>query len=116
MKTFDIKFRNFFDRSISTRSAIESLFSFDKTGIDEVNLDFADIILISASAAHQIVLEIKRLEVSHIQVNKINLDNHINRMLELSKTDRKNLLTVQTFERFKVKTASDFNSFLLSFE
>ena len=114
MKLFTIKFNELFDRSISTRSAIENLFSIDKTGIEEVVLDFTDISLISASAAHQIIIESKRLEEDHIQVNMINLNEHVNRMLELSKTDRKNILTVQRFECFTPKTTSDLSTFLLS--
>ena len=114
MKLLTIKFNEFFDRSISTRTAIESLFTFDKTDIEEVVLDFLDIVLISASAAHQIILEVKKLEVMHIKVNMINLSNHINKMLELSKTDRKNILTVQRFEHYTAKNKSELNTFLLS--
>jgi anti-anti-sigma regulatory factor len=114
MKLLTIKFNEFFDRSISTRTAIESLFTFDNTDVEEVILDFLDMVLISASAAHQIIIEVKKLELKHIKVTMINLSNHINRMLELSKTDRKNILTVQSFERFTAKNKSDLNRFLLS--
>lgn len=116
MKLFTIRFNEFFDRSISTRSAIVSLFNFDRSIIEEVVLDFSEISLISASAAHQIIIEARKLEESSIRISMINLDDHVKRMLELSRTDRKNILTVQNFERFNLRTTSEINKFLLSFQ
>jgi anti-anti-sigma regulatory factor len=116
MRLLKIRFNDFFDRSISTRSAIENIFAFDKTGLDEIILDFSDIVLISASAAHQIIIETRKLESEKIKVNLINLDNHIYKMLELSKTDRKNIMTVQNFEKLTATRTSDLSRFLLSFQ
>jgi anti-anti-sigma regulatory factor len=109
-----VKFSEFFDRSISTRSAIENLFNFDKAGLKEVVLDFADIYLISASASHQVILEIRELEKKDITVNLINIDKNVGRMLDLSKTDRKNILTVQSIEHINIQSSSDLNKLLLS--
>lgn len=116
MRSFKIMFNEFFDRSISTRSAIENIFCFDIADISEVILDFTEINLISASAAHQIIIETRKLEDINIQVNMINLHNHVKRMLELSKTDRKNILTLPHFKRYKLKNSEEINKFLLSFQ
>jgi len=109
-----VKLNEFFDRSILTRSAIENLFNFVKTGLNEVVLDFADIYLISASASHQVILEIRELEKNDIPVNLINIDKNVERMLNLSKTDRKNILTVQSIEHYNIQSSDDLNKLLLS--
>ncbi|MCJ7447601.1 MAG: STAS domain-containing protein [Bacteroidales bacterium] len=109
-----VRLNEFFDRSISTRSAIENLFNFDKTGFNEIVLDFTDIYLISASASHQIILETRKLEKSGIPVNLFNLDSNVRWMLELSKTDRKNILTVQNIEHYNIQSSVDLNKLLLS--
>lgn len=114
MKCYVVKFNEFFDRSIATRIAVENLFLFDKTDINEIVLDFKDIYLISASASHQVIMEIRNLEKTNIQVSMINLNENVEKMLELAKTDRKNIMTVQDIGFLKIKNHSDLNSFLLS--
>lgn len=80
-----------FNNSISTRIAIENLFKNIKT--DELIIDFSDISFISSSAAHQMVIEIRLLEQRNINVKCENMNPDVSRMIELSKTDRKNLFT-----------------------
>ena len=45
-----------FEKTISTRAAIDEVFSFDLSNLEEISIDFADISFISSSAAHQLVL------------------------------------------------------------
>lgn len=80
-----------FNNSISTRIAVENLFKNIKT--DELIIDFSDISFISSSAAHQMVIEIRLLEQRNINVKCENMNPDVSRMIELSKTDRKNLFT-----------------------
>jgi len=77
-----------FNNSISTRIAVENLLKNIKT--DEL---FSDISFISSSAAHQMVIEIRLLEQRNINVKCENMNPDVSRMIELSKTDRKNLFT-----------------------
>lgn len=80
-----------FNNSISTRIAVENLLKNIKT--DELIIDFSDISFISSSAAHQMVIEIRLLEQRNINVKCENMNPDVSRMIELSKTDRKNLFT-----------------------
>jgi len=79
-----------FNNSISTRIAVENLLKNIKT--DELIID-SDISFISSSAAHQMVIEIRLLEQRNINVKCENMNPDVSRMIELSKTDRKNLFT-----------------------
>ena len=114
MKTKVVKLSSFFDRSISTRVAIENLFSFDNKGTNEIVLDFKNIYFISSSASHQLIIEAGELEKKGITVSFKNIENNIDRMLELSKTDRKNIFTVQNIEHLKVRSDKELNRLLLS--
>lgn len=89
-----------FSNSISTRTAVENLFK--NLIADELIIDFSDINFISSSAAHQVVIEIKRLEDRKISVKCENLNSDVCRMMELSKTDRKNLFTLTPFIKHSV--------------
>ena len=92
MKSVKIILSSKFTRIVSTRAAIENLFK--DLVADEVVIDFSDIHFISSSAAHQMVTEIKNLEKKSIKVTCENSTDDVFRMLELAKTDRKNIFTV----------------------
>lgn len=92
MKSVRIILSSKFTRSVSTRAAIENLFK--DLIADEVVIDFSDIHFISSSAAHQMVIEIKNLEKKCIKVICENSTDDVFKMLELAKTDRKNIFTV----------------------
>jgi len=101
-----------FNRSISTRAAIENLFK--NLIADEVVIDFSDIYYISGSAAHQIITEIKFLEKKNVKVSCEHMNDDVSRMLELSKTDRKNIFTVPSFIKHSVvRSESDLSELLL---
>ena len=113
METSIVQLSSHFERSISTRAAVQNLFTFDKKRINEVIVDFSEIHLISSSASHQFILEIRDLEKQNISVTLINVANDINRMLELAKTDRKNIFTVQNVKHLNVKSDKDLSTLLL---
>jgi anti-anti-sigma regulatory factor len=113
MKTTIVKLNLHFDRSISTRVAIQNLFCFDKNGIEEIIFDFSDIHFISSSASHQFVIEIKELEKQNISVSYSNISEDIEKMLCLAKTDRKNIFTVQEVKHLNVLSNKDLSSLLL---
>lgn len=113
MKTKVIKLSSYFDRSISTRAAIRNLFIFSKKGIGEVVINFHNISFISSSASHQLTLEINDFEQNGIHVTISNVGENIGKMIELSKTDRKNIFTVQNMEQVQVRSEQDLAKLLL---
>ncbi len=101
-----------FNRIVSTRVAIENLFK-DLKG-NEIIIDFSDIHFISSSAAHQIVTEIKRYEKQNITVTCEKMNKDVFRMLELAKTDRKNIFTFTPIIKHQVvRTESELYKTLL---
>ena len=113
MRALTIKLRLYFDHSISTRVAVQNLFLFDITKIEEVILDFSSIQFISSSASHQFSLEIKKLQKQNITITFSNVVDNVEKMLELAKTDRKNIFTVQEIKHQTVTTEEDLLEFLL---
>lgn len=61
MKTMIVDLKSYFDRSISTRVAVQNLFRFDRRDVEEVVIDFSEIHFVSGSASHQFYLEVKNL-------------------------------------------------------
>lgn len=112
MKSERIILSSKFTRSISTRAAIENLFK----GLlaDEIVIDFSDIHFISSSAAHQMVTEIKLLEKKSVKVVCENETEDVFRMLELAKTDRKNIFTVTPIMKHQVVASESDLSKLFS--
>lgn len=113
MKTIIVQLISHFDRSISTRAAVQNLFSFDKRGVEEIVFDFSGIHFISSSASHQFILEVRELAKHNISVSYTNISSDVERMLELAKTDRKNIFTVQNVRHFNVLSNKDLSNFLL---
>lgn len=113
MKTKIVQLSLHFDRSISTRVAVQNLFSFDKSGIGKIIFDFSDIHFISSSASHQFVMEVKELEKQNISVSYSTISENIEKMLCLAKTDRKNIFTVQDVKHLNVLSNKDLSSILL---
>jgi anti-anti-sigma regulatory factor len=113
MKTIIVQLSLHFDRSISTRVAVQNLFSFDKRGFEEIIFDFSDIHFISSSASHQFVMEVKELEKQSISVSYSSISDDVEKMLCLAKTDRKNIFTVQEVKHLNVLSNKDLSSLLL---
>lgn len=113
MKTVLVKLKQRLSENISTRSAIENIFAFDKKNINSAIFDFDGIRLISSSAAHQFFLEIKNLEKSNIEVKCNKVDSNVQRMLDLASKDRKNIFTHQTVQHHKVNSRKELDKFLL---
>jgi len=111
MEPVKIILSNKFKRSISTRAAIENLFK--DLRAEEIIIDFSDIHFISSSAAHQIVTEVRVLEKKNIIVCLENMTIDINRMLELAKTDRKNIFTMTKMKHSVVRDERDLSKLLL---
>lgn len=106
MKSARIILSSKFTRSVSTRAAIENLFK--DLIADEIVIDFSDIHFISSSAAHQMVTEIKLLEKKNVKVICENTTEDVSKMLELAKTDRKNIFTVTPLiKHYVVRSESD---------
>ena len=98
MKVKKIILKKRFDKIISTRAAIDEVFSFDLSNLEEISIDFADIFFISSSAAHQLVLKIREYEKRDIEVILLNMNDEVERMINIAKTDRKNIFTSQPVE------------------
>jgi len=113
MKPLTIKLNEHFNRSISTRFAVRNIFNFNKSEVEEVIIDFSKIHIISSSASHQFILESRELEKKNIQVSFTNTTKDIEKMLELAKTDRKNIFTVQNLKYVNVSSNEDITSILL---
>ena len=111
MKSVRIILSSKFTRSVSTRAAIENLFK--NLVADELFIDFSDIHFISSSAAHQMVTEIKLLEKKNVKVILENTTDDVSKMLELAKTDRKNIFTVTpVMKHFVVRSESDLSKLI----
>jgi len=95
MKTKDLILHEKFNNIISTRDAIRNLFNFMNASFDELVIDFSGISFISSSAAHQLVLEIRDLNKYRTEVTFINICDDVKRMIDLAKTDRKNVFTTK---------------------
>jgi anti-anti-sigma regulatory factor len=112
MKSKNIILSKTFDGSISTRAAIENIFK--DIIADEVVIDFLDIYFISSSAAHQIVMEVRDLEKKKVKVVTVNMDEDVYKMLELAKTDRKNIFTVlPIIKHCTINSENDLSKFLI---
>lgn len=112
MKTISIILSKIFNSSISTRAAVENLFK--DIDADEVVIDFLDISFISSSAAHQMVTEIKYLEKRQVKVYCENRAKDVFKMMELAKSDRKNIFTVVPhIKHHTIRTENDLSKFLL---
>lgn len=108
MKSARIILSSKFTRCISTRAAIENLFK--DLIADDITIDFSDIHFISSSAAHQMVTEIRLLERNNVKVICENTTDDVCRMLELAKTDRKNIFTVTPLMKHHViRSESDLS-------
>ena len=112
MKVKNLILKKNFDRIISTRVAIENLFDFDVSAVDELTIDFSDITFISSSAAHQLVLELRKLKDLDIEINLLNVNEDVQRMINIAKTDRKNIFTTQPIEVLETPGEKELDEFL----
>ncbi|MCD6333631.1 MAG: STAS domain-containing protein [Bacteroidales bacterium] len=113
MKSKKIKLNKKFDDIISTRAAIDEVFDFDLRNLEKICIDFSKISFISSSAAHQLVLKIREFEKNIIQVDLLNINDDVQRMINISKTGRKNIFTTQPVEVVKDLSEKELNELLL---
>lgn len=113
MKKVIVQMSSHFNMTVSTRAAVQNLFKLSKRKIDELIFDFSGIQFISSSASHQFVLEVRELEKQSIPVTIINMNKDIETMLELAKTDRKNIFTIQNIKHLNVTSKKDLSNLLL---
>ena len=112
MKTKKIKLHKKFDNIISTRAAIDEVFSSDTRKLEEIYIDFSEISFISSSAAHQLVLKMREYEKKNIQVTLLNMKEEVERMINIAKTDRKNIFTSQPVEVVEVISEEELEDLL----
>ena len=113
METKYLILKNKFDKIISTRAAVKNLFDLNFSTLEEFNIDFSDIVFISSSAAHQLVMELRKLESLDIEVNILNINKDVQRMINIAKTDRKNIFTTQPIEVLDTPNEKELDEFLL---
>lgn len=113
MKTKIVSLRKYFSNSISTRAAIENIFDFNLSNLKSITYDFTEINFISSSAAHQFVLELEKIDSNRIEVTLTNIVDDVQKMLDLSRSDRKNLFTTQKIDFVTVTSNKDLESILL---
>ncbi|MBA7525002.1 hypothetical protein ES705_17147 [subsurface metagenome] len=113
MKTREIILKEKFAHNISTRAAIENIFNFSTNYLELVIIDFSEINFISSSAAHQIVIEMKALKKLSIELNFINTSDNVQRMINLAKTDRKNIFTTHEISVHYATNESDLEKLFL---
>jgi len=113
MKSIIVNLKSYFDHSISTRVAVQNLFRFENSEAEEIIFDFPGISFVSSSASHQFCLEVKKLVSQDKSVSFVNVISDVEKMLELAKTDRKNIFTVQKVEHLNIKSENDLSELLL---
>jgi anti-anti-sigma regulatory factor len=113
MRTQIIDLKKYFDHSIATRVAVQNIFVLIRRNSEEIILDFDQINFISSSASHQFFLEERKLEKENKIVSFINVNNDVEKMLELAKKDRKNLFTIQEIKHQSVTSEEDLSKLLL---
>jgi hypothetical protein len=115
MKEIEIRLYDVYTTSVSSRSSITTLL---KKYYSESNLlisiDFANVHFVSRSAAQQLILERKALEPRNICFRYINIEFHINTILELAehKLTRKQL----DVKSVVFNNNKEFNEFILNFD
>ena len=113
MKSLIINLRSKFSDSISTRAAVRNLFKEEYKTYEKIIIDFKKIEFISSTASHQFKLENDKLASIGIALEYINMSDDISRMLDLSKSDRKNIFTLQDAAYHTASSIEEIESLLL---
>jgi anti-anti-sigma regulatory factor len=113
MKSLIINLRSKFSDSISTRAAVRNLFKEEYKSYENIIIDFKEIEFISSSSSHQFKLEKDKLASIGITLEYINISNDISRMLDLAKTDRKNIFTLQDVTYHTASNMEEIETLLL---
>lgn len=113
MKTRNLILQEKFANIISSRVAVRNIFDFLNRSLEQVIVDFNDISFISSSAAHQIVIEVRALNDQNTEVIFINISDDVQRMINLAKTDRKNIFTTESVKVYNATTESDLKYLFL---
>jgi anti-anti-sigma regulatory factor len=112
-----IRIRDFFSENISSRDAIALIFNRSFIPEQTVILDFSNVEFISRSAAHQLHVEIKRIEdFFNCNVVYVITNTEVSKLIEIVKKDI-NLSKVNSNEIKQIifNTPDGLNEFLLRF-
>lgn len=110
-----IELSHLFDRQISGRSAVDSVFS-SLEGVHHLVLDFSSIQFISRSAAHQLISTIDLLQNNKITVELISLELEVEKMLSTVRKSIEKPKKLATYVEFLTfSNEVELEKFILSF-
>ncbi|ERM80133.1 hypothetical protein P872_14540 [Rhodonellum psychrophilum GCM71 = DSM 17998] len=104
-----------FDKQVSSRSAVDSVFS-GISGVHHIVLDFSSIEFISRSAAHQLICAVDQLQNSRITVEMISLFPDVIQMINKVRQSIKSPKKLATHVEFvSFSSEKEMEDFVLSF-
>ncbi len=104
-----------FDRQISGRSVVDSIFS-EMEGVHHLVLDFSSIQFISRSAAHQLITSIDQLQKSRVTVELESLQMEVDQMLSQVRKSIQKPIKIATYVEFlNFSDEKKMEEFMLSF-
>ena len=110
-----IALKELFDTQISSRSAVDSVFS-DLQGIQHIELDFSAIQFVSRSAAHQLISTVDQLQKSRITVEMQSLHPEVSKMLAKVRESIKKPIKLATYVEFlSFSSDEEMEDFVLSY-
>lgn len=111
----NINLSKLFDRQISGRSAVDSIFS-SLEGVHHLILDFSSIEFISRSAAHQLISVVDQLQKNRISVELKCLDPELAKMLSKVRRSIEKPVKLATYVEFlSFSDEKELEKFVLSF-
>lgn len=104
-----------FDKQISSRSAIDSIFC-NIEGVHHLVLDFCTIEFISRSAAHQLITVVDQLQKSRVTVEMQSVNPPVSQMLTKVRQSVKKPLKLATYVEFiSFSSEKEMEEFILSY-
>lgn len=110
-----IKFSDIFDISVTSRSAIRNLFNFKIPGVKTVELNFNNILFVSRSAAHQILLESEKLAESGINVFRSNVAEGLIAMFDIVSDRNRKVKNTSKIQIIEIKNDKDFKKIIQAY-
>jgi anti-anti-sigma regulatory factor len=110
-----ITLSDLFDKQVSGRSAIDSIFS-DINDTYHLVLDFSTIEFISRSAAHQLVTIVDQLQKNRVTVELISVNPAVLKMLKKVRQSVKKPVKLATYVEFiSFSSEKEMEDFILSY-
>lgn len=104
-----------FDKQVSSRSAVDSVFS-DISGVHHIVLDFSSIEFISRSAAYQLISTLDQLQNSRITVEMVSLFPEVSQMINKVRQSIKNPKKLAAYVEFVTfSSEKEMEDFVLAF-